>query len=204
MEAAEPRGMVPTGPDEVADARPLLDLEDPSTTDPEVAYHWVLVYDELLRLTTHLTERAHDDGLGASAELDSARRRFAAGRAYWVERQLALRGVHIDDETRVLSLGGRSVLLTGRELEVMRALIRHAGRPQPARRLLYEAWGEPGLTTEQMRLYISRLRTKLRDVPGLWITHEPRRGYAISFGTAVAGDGAGPGGAAPASPSPQA
>lgn len=185
--------------DELAPEAPiLLDWEDPATTDPADAHHWIRIYDELIQFKLHLIERARDGcermspaarpgALGEVAVLEDQLRRLEGRRAFWVARQAELRGVHMDPGSRTLSYGGNQVTLTGREFEVITTLLRNAGRAVPARRLLVEAWGDAALTAEQLRLYISRLRVKLADIDGLEIAHQRQRGYSLMFR-----DGAGP------------
>ncbi|HEV7680082.1 MAG TPA: hypothetical protein VGQ42_16095 [Candidatus Dormibacteraeota bacterium] len=75
----------------------LLDGENPNSTHPEDAVHWLRVYGELLTLKTELLQRAEEVLSGATddaikeAQLDTRllraeAERFRRRRAFWTER----------------------------------------------------------------------------------------------------------------------
>lgn len=174
----------------------LLEREDPTTTDPLDAHHWIAIYGELLTFKRRLIDRARDAlaDLSPTARpagevdlqfLEAQRARFEARRAFWLQRQRDLRGLHIDHSTRMLAYQGHLVPLTGRELQLLECLLAFDGTPVAAQRLIAEAWHDPSLTSEQLRLYITRLRSKLAPLNGIEIRHEPRRGYALLFTVAA-------------------
>jgi two-component system KDP operon response regulator KdpE len=73
----------------------------------------------------------------------------------------------IDMARRQVTLSGQAILLTPREFAVLACLACNVGRVVTFSQLLNEAWGygaEMG-TEAQVRLYITRLRRKLRDNP---------------------------------------
>jgi DNA-binding response OmpR family regulator len=73
----------------------------------------------------------------------------------------------IDMVCRQVTMSGQTILLTPREFAVLACLACKVGRVVTFSQLLNEAWGygaEMG-TEAQVRLYITRLRRKLRDDP---------------------------------------
>ena len=82
-----------------------------------------------------------------------------------------------------LTAGGRSVLLTPVEYDLILFLMRHPGQVFSAALLLQEVWGyPPGMgTTDLVRVHIKNLRDKIeRDSQHPhFVRNIPRRGYAI-------------------------
>ena len=85
-----------------ADEGRLLEGEDPATTDPETAAHWLKVYAELLgfkdRLvkeaeneTEALSESSQEEALRDLSLLDEEKRRLANRYVYWRDRLTELR-----------------------------------------------------------------------------------------------------------------
>ena len=74
--------------------------------------------------------------------------------------------LRIDVAARSVSVGGRPVVLTAREFDLLAFLARHPGRVISHRMLLAEVWG-PGYGTEThyLRVYANHLRKKIEDDP---------------------------------------
>lgn len=69
----------------------------------------------------------------------------------------------LDAATMAVRCGRRSVLLTAREFDILRALVQAAGRPLPARALANAAWPEPWeVSDETIWTHLANLRKKLR------------------------------------------
>ena len=180
----------------------LLEGEDPTTTHPGDATHWVHIYGELLDFKRRLIARAEDEAavLGPVAQRGALRdvdllsdqmSRFEDRLEFWLRRERELRGLTIDEETGTIGFQGSRLRLTPRELALFQTLLRAGGRPLTARRLIVEAWRDSTLSSEQLRLYIARLRAKLQTLGGIAIVREPGQGYALHF--LEDGDGADPG-----------
>lgn len=88
--------------DQLADPGRLLDGEDPGTTDPADAQHWLGVYAELLgfknRLvreaengSDHLSDASLEEALKDLSLLDKEKQRLASRYRYWKRRAEELR-----------------------------------------------------------------------------------------------------------------
>ena len=88
--------------------------------------------------------------------------------------------LRIDLAMRRVSLGGTEVRLSRKEFELLRFLMSHAGRIVTQQQLLQEIWG-PGHRedTHYLRIFIAKLRSKLKDDPTdpRYIETEPGVGY---------------------------
>lgn len=89
----------------------------------------------------------------------------------------------IDQATRTVRVRGSVVRLTATEYEILRLLVRHAGKVVTQRQMLKEIWGPNALEqTQYLRVYIGQLRRKIeRDParPELVLT-EPAVGYRLA------------------------
>jgi len=74
--------------------------------------------------------------------------------------------IRVDFDTRQVTIKGRPVKLTNTEYRLLYHLVRNAGRPLSHEALLARVWG-PEYTDEinYLKVYISRLRTKLEPDP---------------------------------------
>src|SRR5207253_9175329 len=88
--------------------------------------------------------------------------------------------VVIDRNDHTLTYGGKSLRLTRREADLLDFLLRHPRRPFTSKQLATLAWQNSRLSDAQVRTYIMRLRSRLREV-GLEevITVVRNRGYGI-------------------------
>jgi DNA-binding response OmpR family regulator len=89
-----------------------------------------------------------------------------------------LKGLDVDSDYRSLRHNGDEVVFTPREYQLFSFLLRHPFAAYPAHRLLAEAWNQPNLSPEQVRLYVAQIRKKLVGIgaPVELIT-QPRKGY---------------------------
>lgn len=166
--------------------------EDPATRDPADARHWIDVYGRMVQFKRRLLEEAS----AGMAKLGSQGRvavgpdlvlfedqldRYMHRLDFWHEAHLQLEGIVVDHETRVVSHRTKSVQLTMREYQLLNALLAHPGEYVMARRLITEAWHDPGLSPDELRMYVGHLRRKLRQVQLATIPNRPARGYMLKF-----------------------
>ena len=79
------------------------------------------------------------------------------------------------------SLGEELIELTSREFDLLAFLARHVGKVCTHQMILENVWGEEyGTEAEYLRVYIYRLRRKLRDVDGHLIHTTPGIGYSLT------------------------
>ena len=92
------------------------------------------------------------------------------------------KGLRIDLPRREVRLDGKPVRVTRKEYELLRLLVRAAGRVLTHQHLLRELWG-PGFTNEThyLRVLVSGLRQKLGDDPAdpHYIVTEQGVGYRL-------------------------
>src|SRR5207247_11258384 len=101
--------------------------------------------------------------------------------AMWRDRHAELAGVVIDRANHTLTYAGSSLKLTRREADLLDFLLRHPKRPFTSKQLATLAWQNSRLSDAQVRTYIMRLRSRLRDVGlGESITVVRNRGYGIA------------------------
>jgi hypothetical protein len=169
-----------------------MEGENPSTDDPRDARHWITVYNQLIGFKDRLlaqvdSELEHlDEGEKAEVQVDvlaltDQLRRYHQRLDFWYGRHWTLEGLIIDNEARTIDHNGVSVSLTGREYQLLHLLLSHPDRVFNVRQLLLEAWHDPLLSPEELRLYISRVRRKLTEIKLGTIVSLPGRGYALRF-----------------------
>lgn len=89
------------------------------------------------------------------------------------------RDLEVDLSTHTVKLGGKVVSLTSTEYDILRVLIKYAGKVVTHRVFLREVWG-PNLVehTQYLRVYVGHLRKKLKSSFGEdFIQTEPGVGY---------------------------
>jgi two-component system KDP operon response regulator KdpE len=89
----------------------------------------------------------------------------------------------IDLCNRQVLRSGVEVTLTITEYNLLKALVRHAGKVLTHRQLLRDVWGPNAeAQVHYLRVYIARLREKLEESPAQpqWILTEPGIGYRWS------------------------
>ena len=114
-------------------------------------------------------------------ELEADLRWIETRLSSWRDRHAELAGVAIDRTDSTLTYGGKSLPPTRREADLLDFLLRHRRRPYTSKQLATLAWQNSRLSDAQVRTYIMRLRSRLREV-GLEhvITVERNRGYGIN------------------------
>jgi DNA-binding response OmpR family regulator len=177
------------------DQERLLEGENPQTQHPEDARRWLAVYSELFAYKEGVIARTHRavEQLApeAAAEIERTdlpilfeeRDRFRRRLHYWQQRVRQLGGgIDFDHEVRIIRHGGRSIRLSRREAELLTYLLEHPGQSFAPRELASRAWLSPGLSSEQVRNYVVRLRRKLSgtDLP-FTLVSEPGTGYCLKW-----------------------
>ncbi len=150
---------------------------------PEVA-GWIAIYEELASVLRSVIARA--DGTEEAAQLQTSLLWIDDRLAMWRDRHAELAGVVIDRVDHTLTYAGKSLRLTRREADLLDFLLRHPRRPFTSKQLATLAWQNSRLSDAQVRTYIMRLRSRLREV-GLEevITVVRNRGYGIAAAMGV-------------------
>jgi DNA-binding response OmpR family regulator len=145
---------------------------------PEVA-GWISIYEEMASVLRSVIARAN--GNPDAAALAQHLAWMDDRLAMWRDRHAELAGVVIDRKDHMLTYAGKSLRLTGREADLLDFMLRHPRRPFTSKQLATLAWQNSRLSEAQVRTYIMRLRTRLREV-GLeqLITVVRNRGYGIA------------------------
>jgi DNA-binding response OmpR family regulator len=172
----------------------LFEGEDPTSSFPDDARHWIAVYREMVLFQDQLLERLHNDlrrlPPGARTEaidgdiglIEAQLGRYQRRLEYWYARQWELEGLQVDAETRVVTYHDRAIHLTRREYQLLLILVERSPEFVTARQLLVRAWHDARLPEETLRTYIVRLRSKIAQLEvKAEIVNRPRRGYAILF-----------------------
>jgi hypothetical protein len=174
----------------------LIQGEVPDTLDLDDARQWVTIYRELATFADRTLNRlrrngdGHADGERSSTGdaderwMEGHLRRLQSRLDFWERRLWELAGLDLDLRRRVLSYAGQRLTLTRREAELLAFLARRPGQFFSAPQLVSLAWGAPGLSAEQLRTYVVRLRRHLATtgVPARLVS-EPRHGYGLVFTT---------------------
>jgi len=169
----------------------LLAGEDPATTYAVDAAHWMNIYRELISFHEDVLARNQSDGglgddrhlsamtfdpLESMAVLDQYRARLN----FWYDRHWQLQGLAIDPKTYLARHRERTVHLTRREYQLLSHLLAYPGETFAASVLAQRAWSGSRLSTDQVRIYVARLRRRLTDLDlPCQIVSVPRRGYSL-------------------------
>lgn len=89
-----------------------------------------------------------------------------------------------DLSSRQIKLGGSEVHLTATEYDLLKILIKHAGKVVTHRQILREVWGPNSVEhTQYLRVYMGHLRKKLEPLPtsAKLIINEPGIGYRLQI-----------------------
>ena len=145
---------------------------------PEVA-GWISIYEELASVLRSVITRA--DGAPNVEELRRNLAWIEDRLAAWRDRHAELAGVVIDRKNHNLVFAGKTLRLTRREADLLDFLMRHPRRPFTSKQLATLAWQNSRLSDAQVRTYIMRLRSRLREI-GLQdvITVARNRGYGVT------------------------
>ena len=175
-----------------APAPVLLAGEDPDTQYAADAAHWMNIYRELIAFHEGLLARHHnhgdgmDDGrplqamtfdpLATRTVLENYRNRLD----FWYDRHWHVQGLAVDPKTFIASHRERQVHLTRREYQLLSHLLAFPGETFAASILAQRAWTGARLSTDQVRIYVARLRRRLADLDlPCQIVSVPRRGYSL-------------------------
>ena len=163
----------------------VLPGEDLTTSVlPEVA-GWISIYEELATVLRSVISRAN--GSDQAEELHRNLAWIENRLATWRDRHAELVGVVVDRNSHTLVYAGQSIRLTRREADLLDFLFRHPSRPFTPKQLATLAWQNSHLSDAQVRTYIMRLRTHLRELGlGQMITVVRNRGYGINGAVASA------------------
>lgn len=111
--------------------------------------------------------------------------RVARGVASAPSAEIVQGDLRIDLARHEVTLAGAPVKLTRKEFDLLALLARHAGRIITHKQLLHDIWGPAHEHDVQyLRVFIGRLRTKLRDDPAAprFLLNEPGVGYRFLDG----------------------
>ena len=89
-------------------------------------------------------------------------------------------GIEIDFQSRHVSVRGRDVRLTPKELHLLRYLVAHPNKTIAHRELLQAVWGpDYGDELEYLRVFVNQLRKKIEPNPAKprYLLTEPWVGY---------------------------
>ena len=80
--------------------------------------------------------------------------------------QFSTGGLAVDLTRRVVSVEGDEVRLSRKEYDVLRTLVKHAGKVVTHQQLLREVWGPAHINeTQYLRVYVGQLRQKIERDP---------------------------------------
>jgi two-component system KDP operon response regulator KdpE len=100
-----------------------------------------------------------------------------------IDGELIVGDLIIDLVHRQATFRGEPLELTGKELDLLAYLARHAGKVCTHQMILGAVWGgEYGSEAEYLRVYVYRLRRKLGDSDGRLLRTAPGIGYSLSAG----------------------
>jgi len=100
-----------------------------------------------------------------------------------VSRVLEVGELHVDLETRIVTVRGRDVRLTPKEFDLLLHFMRNAGKVLTHRSLLAAIWGGNSVEqNEYLRVFVGQLRKKIEIDPAAprYILTEPWVGYRFN------------------------
>jgi two-component system, OmpR family, KDP operon response regulator KdpE len=117
------------------------------------------------------------------ARIRAALRRTPLGSASG-PRRLSLGAVEIDFDTRQVTIRGRQIHLTPKELDLLSYLAAHLNKTLSHRELLQAVWGpDYGGEQEYLRVFVNRLRKKIESDPSRprYLLTQPWVGYRLQL-----------------------
>jgi DNA-binding response OmpR family regulator len=97
--------------------------------------------------------------------------------------QLTYRDLSLDLRSHTVTVGGRSILLTPAEFDLLRHLLAHQGQVFSSEQLLQHLWQEESANRDQglVRWHVMRLRAKIEQDPArpTYLRTVPRHGYMV-------------------------
>jgi hypothetical protein len=178
--------------DDVQDDERLLDGENPLTDHSRDAAHWMAIYRELISFKVDLLARLGSDVDGLTpkarheivstdvAALERQLQRYEKRLEYWYSRHWDLHGLALDETSMMATHRQHIVHLTRREFQLLSLFLSYPNRTFAATELAQRAWSDSRLSTDQVRIYVARLRRRLVDL-GMpcHLVSQPRRGYCL-------------------------
>ena len=79
--------------------------------------------------------------------------------------QLIVGGLVLDQETKEVSVNGRSVRLTKKEFQILELLMSYPGKVYSAEEIYESIWEETAINTETIMVHVRRLREKIEANP---------------------------------------
>ncbi len=150
----------------------------------------------ILVLSAHGAEQTKVEALDCGADdfvtkpfgMDELQARLRVALRHGRQRQdepaetvLRVGPLEVDRARRAVAVSGQAVDLTPREFDFLAYLASHAGKVVTHRTLLQAVWGEGyGSETHYLRIYASRLRSKLGDPHGRLLRTSPGVGYQLA------------------------
>src|SRR6476620_2537757 len=119
------------------------------------------------------------------ARLRAALRRSAAQPSQTTQTVLDAGDLHVDLETRSVTVAGREIHLTPKEFDLLVYFIKHAGKVLTHRTLLAAVWGGNYVEqNEYLRVFVGNLRKKIEPdaASPRYILTEPWIGYRFDPG----------------------
>lgn len=116
------------------------------------------------------------------ARVRAALRRLNAAADASPDPVFAVGGLRVDLAKRQVSVNGRYIHLTPHEFNLLRLLIKHAGKVLTHAQLLKEVWGPDAVEqTHYVRVYMNQLRQKLEPNPAqpVYLLTETGVGYRL-------------------------
>jgi two-component system, OmpR family, KDP operon response regulator KdpE len=107
-------------------------------------------------------------------------RRFASAARVDATSVLEMEGLHIDLARRVIKRAGAEIHLTPTEWDLLRALIKHAGKTLTHQQIFRDVWrNAAGDAQAYLRVHVANLRRKIEPDPvrPYFIVTEPGVGY---------------------------
>lgn len=99
------------------------------------------------------------------------------------EPVMSVGGLVVDLANHLVTMNGAEIQLTPTEYDILRALVKNAGKMLTNRQLLRQVWGEGYDDLHILRVNISNLRHKLEPDPSrpTYIHTEPGVGYRLKM-----------------------
>ena len=173
-------------------SRPL-EGEHLETSHWEDARHWMSIYADLLEFKRRILDQVRRDisklapiaQIAAEADIKIIEGQMVGYQKrldLWYLRLWDLHGLLLDPEGRLIRYKGAEAALTSREFQLLQFLLDHPHRYFSVSQILDEAWGGPGLSPEEVRNYVRRLRKILAtlEIP-CDVLNKPGRGYSLEF-----------------------
>jgi DNA-binding response OmpR family regulator len=170
-----------------------LEGEHLETAHWEDARHWMSIYGDLLEFKRGIIDRIRSDltklppvarraAEGDLKIIETQMDRYQKRLQLWNRRLWDLNGLWLDPEGRMVRYKGREATLTVREFQLLDVLLHHPYRYFTVSEILSQAWSGPGLSPEEVRNYVKRVRRILAALAiPCDVVNRPGRGYSLEF-----------------------